>query len=884
MTMFRRFLLKLWRRRRFEQDLEAELAFHRELARQHTNPIGLGNVVRIQEDARDLWRLTLVEDFWRDVVYAGRGLRRTPGFAVIAILTLALGIGANTAIFTLIHRVMLASLPVRQPEQLIEILGIRGGGPPGVAFSYQALRSLRSQTQVCSSIIGFSNVLFHTVIEGNPMERLSAQFVTGDYFSALGVNTVRGRSIVSEDDRTGAGNAVAVISHSMWQGRFGGNPDAIGKTLVLENVPFTIIGVAPAGFSGLEVGRQNDIWVPLESERLIRRPSYTSSAGYKWLQMIGRLKPPATLAQAEAELAVLYRKSVIENEIAEAERDDPRFDAQALQRMKTWSLVVGPAATGLSRTKQQYSTPLLVLMAIVGILLLIACTNVANLLFARAVTREKEIALRLSLGAARSRLIRQLLTESTVLVAAGGMLGVFIAYLLSNYLTAFLASANALVLDVAPNLATLGFTAAIAIFAVFLFGLMPAFRSTDMDFATRLKGSAQGWFSTKGRGWTSGLIVLQVALLLVLILGAGLFIRTLHNLNSIDLGFNRNNVLLVTLDPFGSTHSTEQLMTLSMQLMERIETLPGVKVASLTRFEPISGGSGINNDFVINREGARPILARNVWVNNVGPKYFEALGVPVIAGREFGPQDSIPTARVVIVNQAFSQQYFGTASPIGKTITGRGMPMEIIGLVGNAKYTDIRQAMEPTVYTDVFQRFGAPMQFLIRTERDPLAVASAVRTEARSAIGTVTIREKTLEDQIDNSIVRERLVTSLAAIFGGLALLLAVIGLYGVVSNNVARRTKDIGIRIALGFDQRSAVSMVLREVFVLVGGGIVLGLPLAIFVTRSISSMLFGLAPDDPLTVLAAVGALLVSALAAGFVPARRASRVDPIAALRME
>jgi putative ABC transport system permease protein len=881
--MFRRILLKLWRRRRLERDIESEIALHRDLARQAGNPIGLGNVTRIQEEARDLWRFTLVEDFWRDVFFAIRSLRRAPGFAVIATLTLALGIGANTAMFTLLHRIMLSPLPVREPDRLIELLVNRGGGPPGGSLSYVALQQFRTHSKVCSNIIGFSNSLFHTLIEGNVMERVEGQFVTGDYFPALGVSALRGRPIMPEDDRIESANNVAVISHSLWQQRFGGLPDAIGKKLVVENVPFTIIGVTPPDFHGLEVGRRVDIWLPLETERTIRRPSYTSSSGYKWIQLVGRLHPGKTVEDAQAELRVLFTKDVLEAEIAELLKN-PQFEAASAGRIRTWSLSIERAGTGLSRARQQYSTPLFVLMAIVGVLLLIACTNVANLLFARALAREREIVLRLSLGAGRLRLIRQLLTESAVLVAVGGTLSVFIAYSLSRYLAAFLANTNApLVLDVSPNLATLAFTAAVSVFTVVLFGLMPACRSTDLNFAASIKGGGGG-HSLRGSRRSAALIVVQVAMLMVLVFGAGLFLRTLHNLNSIDLGFDRSNLILMVVDPFGSGHSPERLKTLSTEMLERLEGLPGIKTASLVRFAPITGGSGINISFGINRERADPMIARSVWVNHVGTKYFKTLSTPVIAGREFGPEDSNSTHRVVVVNQAFARRYFGQTAPVGKTILQNRVPMEIIGVVGDAKYADIRENMQPTVYYDVFQEFGTPMQFVIRTERAPKTAAAAIRAEIRSVFGPVSTRERTLEDQIDASISRERLVTSLSAVFGGLALMLAIIGLYGVVSNTVARRTRDIGIRIALGFDQRSAIFMVLREVFVLVGGGIILGLPLAVLITRSISGQFFGLAPDDPFTVLASVGVLMLSGLAAGFVPARRAARVDPVVALRVE
>ncbi|HET9219952.1 MAG TPA: FtsX-like permease family protein, partial [Terriglobia bacterium] len=633
---------------------------------------------------------------------------------------------------------------------------------------------------------------------------------------------------------------------------------------------------------GAEVGKQTDVWVPLESERLIRRPSRTASTGAKWVQIIGRLKPQSTIEQATAELSALYRNSIVENDIPEM-LSSPSVDLAAVERMKSWSLIIAPAGKGLNRTRQQYDKPLRILMAIVGVLLLIACTNVAHLLLARGRTREKELAVRLSLGAGRSRLVRQLFTESLLLVTAGGVLAVFVAYLLTSYLSGFLA--NSLVLSIAPNPATLGFTAVVAIVAAILFGSLPALRGTDFDFVTRLKGGTPGSAHPRNYQWSSGLIVAQVALLMVLILGGGLFLRTLHNLNSIDLGFDRSNLLLAFVDPFGTTHSPEKMMALTSQLIERVESFPGVKAVSMTRFAPISGGSGTNLDFRVNRSGADPILARGVWVNNVGPRYFATLGVPIIAGREFSDWDSASSTPVVILNQTFAERYFGNASPVGKVIHLRDTPMEVVGLVRDSKYSEIRETVEPGVYRPIYQQFNVPVQLLIRTELNPATIAAAVRAEAQSVIGrTVSVRERTLEEHIGATIVQERLVARLAALFGALALVLAMIGLYGVLSNSVSRRTKEIGIRIALGFDRRRAVSLVMHEVFLLVGAGIVVGLPLAVLVTGFLGKLLYGLTPDDPLNILTAVGALLLSTFAAAFVPALRASRVDPIVALRNE
>ncbi len=669
-----------------------------------------------------------------------------------------------------------------------------------------------------------------------------------------------------------------MISYAAWQTRFGGDPDAVGKTVLLENVPFTVVGVAPPEFHGLEVGKQVGVWVPLEIEPRLRRPSLTSTAANSWLQLVGRLKPGVSFDQARAELGVMYGSAVIE-QVAPLFRD-PIAKAQT----KSWYLSIERAGAGLSGTRRQFSKPLLVLMAIVGVLLLIACTNVANLLFVRALAREKEIALRLSLGAGRSRLIRQLLTESGLLAAAAAAVGLIAAHFLSQGLTNFLATARSpLVLDVSPDPAMLSFTAVIACCSVLLFGLLPAFRSTDMDFTSRLKGSGPGWGKSKSRRWSGGLIVVQVALLTVLILGAGLFLRSLHNLNSIDVGFDRSDILLVTVDTFGSGQSPEQLQALSAQLLDRLKTVPAVKTASLHMISPIGGGA-VTLTFQINLPGGVTTVAGNVYVNRVAPDYFAALRTPIIAGRDFTRQDSSATAQVVIVNQAFADRYFGNANPIGQTITQNGRVKEIVGLVGDVKYMELRESMRPIVYEDVFQQPSVPTQFVIRIEKEPESVIAALRAEVKSVMGNVAITEKTLKEQIDSSIVRERLLTTLAALFGGLALVLAVIGLYGVVSNSIAQRVKEIGIRIALGVEPRDVISMVLREVFVLVGGGIVLGLPLAVFINRSVANLLYDLTPDDPLTVLASVAALLISGLTAGFLPARRASRVDAIVALRME
>jgi len=880
MATLRGFWLKLWRRRGLQRDLQEELAFHRDMARDQSNPIGLGNVASIEESARDLWRFNLLEDLWRDLVYAFRSFRRTPGFAAAAIVTLALGIGANTAIFSLMYRVMIRPLPVQEPERLVEVLRDAGNGPGG-AQSYQALQYYRRNCQSCSTVLGISNVSFHAVIKGEPVQRMDGQFVTGDFFSALGVRTVLGRPITPADDQAGKANTVAVISYALWQERLGGRSDVLGQSLTFENVPFTVIGVAPREFHGLEVGLDVDVWVPLEVEREIRRPSNTATAASKWLQVIAVMKPGVTFKEANAELTLLFRPAVIETEIA-ARNAANQQDPEVIKRLESWRPVAQSAASGISAPRRRFGAPLSVLMAIVVVLLLIACANVASLLFARALAREKEIALRLSLGSGRGRLIRQLIAESVVLSAAGAVLGLGVAYALSNYFVSFLSTTFDL--DVKPNLTIVAFTALVGVGTALVSGLLPAFRSTRMDFASGLKSVSGGWEKSPGQPWRSGLVVVQVGLLMVLVLGAGMFLRTLHSFYSIDLGFDPTNVLIVNVDPFGSGHTPEELRALAPQLIARLEALPGVKAASLHRFPPISGGSGTNLDFVFDSGAARDVIARGVYVNRISENHFATLKTPILAGRDFNAADSDSQHRVVLVNQTFAQRYFGQTPPLGRVIQQRNTPMEIVGVVADTKYEDVRQAMQPTVYYNIFQQWGVPMEFLVRAEIDPEVAASSIRSTLRSQIGSVSIRERTLSEQIDSTLIDVRLVSTLAASFGALALLLAVVGLYGVVSNSVARRTKEIGIRIALGMGRSEAVAMVLMEALVLAGGGIVVGLPLAIVTTRYAATEFEGVIPDDPLTMIIAVGALLLAALVAGFLPARRASRLDPMAALRTE
>jgi predicted permease len=825
------------------------------------------------------WRGNMFGGLWQDLRFATRMLLKNPGFTVVAALTLALGIGANTAIFTLMDAVLLKRLPVKQPEQLIEPMMVSGKAYN--SFSWQAFQHWRQRNQSLSGMIASSNSRFYCVIEGAAPERVAGQYVTGDFFSVLGVSPAVGRMIAPGDDRFGAPNAVAVISDAYWARRFGRDPAALGKSIVVENVPLTIVGVAPAEFFGLQVGSRVDLWAPLATEPLMRRRSFTSSAGYKWLQLVGRMKPGVSLDQARADLDLLFRPAVIEPELA------LQTGPEAERRGLDWRLKVEPAGNGLSPLREQFSKPLAVLMVIVGLVLLIACANLANLLLARAATRRREIAVRLALGAGRAHLIRQLLTESLLLALIGAAAGVLLANFGAQYLLKILAGGRTpVLLDVQPDARALVFTGLLSVLTALLFGLAPALRAGGTDLIPALKEGGRGLeFGGSRQRLSRSLIVAQIALSLILLIGAGLFLRTLRNLHSIDLGFERENVLLVALDASHSGYAPEQTRRSFLGLLEGLQAIPGVRSASLSWNPPVAGG-GSSRTVSVDGRASGPEAKREIYVNWVAPRYFETLGVPLIAGRDFGSHDTPDSPRVVILNQTMARAFFGDANPIGRRIRVEDNDIrEVVGVVGDSHYLEIREKITPTLYLNTFQSPSPGSEFAIRATGDPNAVVPAVRREVeRQVKGMAVANVRTLASQVDAWIVQERLVALLSSCFSGLALFIAAVGLYGVLSYSVARRTREIGVRMALGARSRDVMAMILKEITRLVCLGLAFGAPLALILGRFVADLLYGLAPTDPLTIVAGISVMLIVALLAGYVPARRASRVDPMASLRCE
>jgi predicted permease len=816
---------------------------------------------------------------FNDVRYGVRMLLKHKGFTLVAVLSLALGIGANTAIFSLIDTALLKSLPVRDPEQLYLVAH---AGERGVteANNFPFYEQLRDHNQSFAGLLAF-NPNQWKVTAGSETEIVAGQVVTGNYFSVLGVNALLGRTLTPEDDRVSQGSPVAVISHSYWQRRFGKDPAVLGKTITINLTPFTIIGVTPPEFFGLQIGRSADISVPMAMHSLVGSGANLSERKFWWdLTILGRLRPGIKLEQAQAELDLLQQQFLDEAGI----RPDRRKDSFA-------HVELVPAHNGLAELRKQFSSPLQVLMGMVGIVLLIACANVANLLLARATVRQKEISIRLALGASRLRLIRQLLTESLLLALLGGGLGFFFAYWGAQFLLSFIPPRGApLTLQFNPDARILGFTAAISLLTGILFGLAPAWRATRVQLNAALKDKTHnlGGGQTRFR-LGKGLIVSQIALSLLLLVGAGLFVRSLQKLRRVETGFNNwDQILLFSIDCYGTAYKGPKLSALHQELLEKMNALPGVRSASLSTATPIRGGVDATRIFI---SGAVPRSENEeIKVSVIAPRYFETMGMPLVAGRDFSPQDGEQSPKMAVVSESMARHYFPNENPLGKrfslTKQASGEEREIIGVVKDAKFAGLRKENAGIVYLSHQQDWPRPsINFALRTAGDPSALIATVRHTIQSVGKDIPVTGvTTLATRMDETLAQERLVATLSGFFGLTALLLACIGLYGLMAYTVTRRTHEIGIRMALGAQARDVLRLVMQETLLLVLLGVALGLGAAVATTRLISSLLFGLSATDPATLSLAALLLVAVAALAGYLPARRAASVDPIVALREE
>jgi len=850
-----------------------------------------GNVTTAKEITHRMNTIGFLETLGQDFRYALRLIRLEPGFFSVAILCLALGIGANTAIFHLLDAVRLRTLPVANPQQLAEVeidptQPCCSGNSSGhhSNFTSALWDQLRAQQQAFSGLFAWSASRFNTAT-GGEVHYVEGLYASGDFFSTLGIVPALGRVFSTADDRPGCGSPGAVLGYSFWQREYGGQASAIGRRILLEGKPFEIIGVAQAGFFGIEVGKAFDVVIPVCAETLMNGESAnTPKRDHWWLAVIGRLKPGWTLTQARAHV------QAISPGLFEATLP-PSYIPEIAKRYLGYKLVANPAGSGVSDLRSNYQDPLLILLGIAALVLVIACANLANLMLARASARERELAVRLAIGASRPRLIRQMLAESLLLAAIGAACGAFLAQFLSSYLVRFLTTTdNPLYVDLGTDWRIFGFTAALAVLTCLLFGLMPAIRATRTNPGTLMKASGRGLTDARERfGLRRILVVAQVALSLVLLVGALLFVRSLHKLLTLDAGFQESGVLVTEVNFSTLNYPRQRWDEVQSEILHRVRALPGVEQAAAANIVPISGDRW-NDRFRF--VGANPsgMLISNF--SGVSPGYFRTLGTPLLAGRDFDERDKPNSPKVAIVNQAFIKKFLNGANPIGKRIrmeTGPGAPetiYEVVGVTKDAKYVHLSDPFSSTVFTALDQtpKFGAGAVILTRSQVALASQLAAIKRQMAAISPSMALNFYTLHSEIADSLLRERLMATLSGFFGFLAALLASIGLYGVMAYIVARRRNEIGIRIALGADRANVLKLIGSECGKLLFAGLLLGVGFSLAASQAITKLLYGLSPTDPATIALSVLLLALVALPASLIPAIRASRLDPMQALREE
>jgi predicted permease len=834
-----------------------------------------------------------------DLRFAFRTFRRSPGFSAIAVASIALGIGANTAIFTLVDQVLLRLLPVQNPQQLVQVTfdGSHYGSNwgDGSELSYPTYQEVRDGNRVFSGVFGRFGYDMHIGFQGKT-DRARGELVTGSYFPVLGVRPAVGRLLTLSDDRQKGGHPVAVLSHAFWTSRFGADPTVVGRTAIINGHPFTIVGVTQAGFEGIEIGQPVQVFVPMMMKLQIT-PGFDALDDrlYRWVRVFARLRDGETREQAHAGLLPLFRTSL------QADVDSPGFKGASAEARKTYlrnQLVLDPAAQGHSNFRSQMTRPLWVLMAIAGGVLVIACANVANLLLARAAGRQREIATRLSLGATRSRLVQQLLVESLALSVVGGLAGLALAIGGAPLVLSFFVDPGGPpVVSTAPDVRILGFTFGLAVVTGIVFGLAPAFTSTRTDLAPTLKAESTSVMGGRGRV-RKALVASQVAVSLLLLLGAGLFIRTLSNLATADLGLHTQNVVAFEVDPTRNGYDGPRTKQFAKSLLDRLQGIPGVESAGLATTRILEGDQW-SSGMTIEGYQMKPREDAGQLCNSISPGYFKALGMPIVAGRDFAARDEYtpeagqnrPDFRVAIVNELFVKKYFPDRNAIGRRIgfgtdPGTQTSIEIIGVVKDAKYTDVRSEVRSQVFFPYLEtREPGGFAVYVRTSRDVESAFSAARRAVRDLDENLPVSDmRSMDAQVAQSLSNERLMATMSAVFGTLATALAIVGLYGVMAHTVTRRTREIGIRMALGARGLDVGWLVMRETLTIAVIGAVAGLPMAWWLSRFVESQLYGVTPMDMASIGGAVFALGAAALVAGLAPTRRAVKVEPMRALRID
>ena len=821
-------------------------------------------------DALRFYILRWLDDFWRDLRYAFRTLGRNRGFAAAAVLSLSLGIGANAAIFSLINAVMLRALPVRDPDRLVQITRVSPEGRPGT-LSYGLFEYFRDNLTTMSGAFAQAAGDQAIAIDGEE-EFVTMDLVSGAYYIVLGIEPAAGRLLGPADDVVSPSSPAAVISDRYWQRRFHRSASAIGKVVTIRDRPFTIVGVTPRSFHSVRAGHMPDIALPLLP---MMSDGQRTEITNNWLSVLGRLKPGATLEQAEAEVGVLWG-SFLQSQAAQAGEKD----RAAILRQHA---AVLPSPDGINFFRYDYAQSLLILMGIVALVLMLACLNLSGLLFARAAARQREVSIRLAIGAGRGRIVRQLLAESLLLAATGGALGLVVASWLNQRLVALFVNGRNFTVSAGPDWRVFTFTAVVVLLACVIAGLAPALHAVRFNVNPGLK-ETRGWGHQR---LGKILVIAQLAVSMILVVGATLFLQTLVNLHSVDHGFKADDVIVVNVRS-SRPYDAARGYAVQRAILERLRGVPEIVSASAAQILPIGGGLW-NRTVQVEGYTFRPGESDSIGFNVIAPDYFQTIGTPLILGREFSDRDTGASPKVAIVNESFARRFFGDAPPLGRRVTSNSTTYEIVGVVRDAKYRNLREPIMETLYISWLQRDGdqpTRYSYLARVAMpDPMRVTPGLERLIREVDPSLHVRGTLpYSTLVDRSIASERIMAMLGGFFGVLALVVAAIGLFGLLAFQVSRRTNELGVRMALGATRRSITGLVLRDVSALAVAGVVIGTMVALMLSGVARSMLFGLSPNDPAAFLTAASILGLTALVAGWLPARRASRVDPLIALRHE